>query len=85
MKLRLDPDSLTFGDLEDFEDATGEKLLEAFTGAAEGELSAKALIGLVWICKRQDDLEFTLDDARKLKLAEIEFEAPEPDPTPGSA
>lgn len=85
MKLRLDPDALTFGDLEDFESATGEKLLDAFSKASEGDLSAKALIGLVWVCQRQIDPEFSLDDARKLKLTEIEFEAAEPDPTSGSA
>jgi len=36
----------------------------------------------VWICGRSSDPEFTLDDARKVKLSDLEVEVGSADPTP---
>ena len=87
MKLRIDPDVLTLGDLEDFESAAGVDLLATLgrIDAASGMagLGIKTVVALVWICMRSDQPDFTLDDARKVRLAEIEVEVGEPDPTSG--
>lgn len=88
MKITLDVNALTFGDLEDFETTTGSGLMEQFGKIGpDGDMSgmkAKDLVALIWVCGRQANPGFTLDDARKVRLDELEFEDPEADPTPGS-
>ncbi len=94
--LQIDPDALTIGDLEDFEEGVGKPLHEALKPTpvldedgnkvfdAKGRpelqvnLSAKALRYLVWIVKRQTDPSFTPDDARKVRVGQLELAAPEP-------
>lgn len=102
--IRLDPDALTIGDLEDFENGVGATLQEALkpvpvyeldedgepkrdtdTGAkirkigedGRPEMTAKvsttALKHLVWILKRNEDENFTLDDARKVRVSTLEL------------
>lgn len=91
MKIKLNPDALTFGDLEDFETQTGEGLLDTFESIEKKQdlsgLSMRCITALLWICTRTENADFTLDDARKIKLSELkdlEIEvAGEADPTPG--
>lgn len=89
MKLTLNPDALTFGDMEDFESYTGQPLMDTFSkigndGSLTG-LGAKAVVGIVWICGRVSNPDFTVEEARKVRMTEIEIEVgAEPDPTPGS-
>lgn len=87
MKIKLDIDELTFGDMEDFEEFAGVPLMEAMQQVQAGQMPLKPAIGLIWICQRAINPNFTLDDARKVKLndLEIDLEDDEPDPTPGSA
>ena len=82
MKISLDMDALTLGDLEDFEGIAGRGITEALADYQAGKASMKEVIGLVWICQRAESPEFTLDDARKVKLTELEVEVASPDPTP---
>lgn len=95
-KLVVDPNSMTIGDLEDFEDACGMSMDKAFKSVVvrdeegnvvydepdakgirrpktEVQVSAKVLKTLVWIVKRADNPEFTLDDARSVKISELEL------------
>lgn len=85
MKLNLDPDRLTFGDLEDYENVTGVPLMSVFD-SAQGvlKLPAKQVTALVWICGRSEDPEFTYEQARQVPLTSIEVEVETPDPTDGS-
>lgn len=86
MKINFDMDALTLGDLEDFEDIAGRGLVEAMQDYQNGKVSMKELTGLVWICTRVENPEFTLAEARKVKLSdldELEIEVVSPDPTPG--
>jgi len=83
MKLDLDPDNLTLGDMEDFEAVAGRGLTEAMEDYKAGTISMKEVVGLVWICGRAANPAFTLDDARRLKVTDLEVEVAEPDPTPG--
>lgn len=88
MKITLDPGSLTFGDLDDFEVKTGEDLMETFRRVDDvGNLSGlkvSSLLALIWVCARQENPEFTYDDARKVRLNELEVEVcGGEDPTPG--
>jgi hypothetical protein len=104
-RLTFDENELTIGDLEDFEDVTGESVTKALKGkpqkddegnlirdekgrpVTEVELSARSLKALIWIASRKDNPDFTLDDARNVKITELEIirasdedEAPEADP-----
>lgn len=82
MKIKLDPNDLTFGDMEDFEQETGEPLLAALDALGKNQASAKTLIGLVWVCQRQIDPGFSMDDARKVRLSDLEVDV-SADPTTG--
>lgn len=93
MKLKLDLDALTFGDMEDFESAAGTPLGEVmkhFADAAGDEANIltsfrpKEIIALIWILARHDDESFTIEQARKIPIADLEFEETPPDPTEGS-
>lgn len=91
MKLKLDPNALTFGDLEDFEEACGEPLMDVFERVGEDGtlkgLSMRTMKALMWVCARTDNPDFSLDDVRKMKIGElkdVEVEVVgEADPTPG--
>lgn len=86
MKLTFNEDDLSFGDLEDIEDYAGQP----FSGLkvdAEGNanLSAKMLVALVWVTQRHDNPEFTVEDARKIRVSEIEVPSSNGvDPTPAA-
>lgn len=71
-KLRFDPEDMTVGDLEDFEEVTGRPLSEVFKGG-EAAFDAKVIKAMVWIAFRRDDPEFSLDDARNVKVSEIDI------------
>jgi hypothetical protein len=68
-------------DLEDFELGDLE-WLEEYLGASLSDNQAlnsmKAAVGFVFIVKRRDDPGFTIEQARKVKLAAID--APEDEP-----
>jgi len=69
-KIALDVNDLTLGELEELEEATGVKLADLGNG------SVKSTIALIWISERRRHPEFTLDDARQLKVTELEFANP---------
>lgn len=81
--LRIKPDELTIGDLADFEKIAGVTFTTATRTDKDGnsDLSAVALLALVYIVKRKDDPNFTLDDARDVKLTELQIGEDKPDPT----
>lgn len=92
--LSFDPNKLTVGDLEDFEEVVGKELGDVLrprivrdpdTNEIELDedekpvrvvkLPAKAIKALVWIVKRAENPEFTLDDARKVNVSELNIES----------
>lgn len=87
MNLTLDVDKLTMGDLEDFEDKTGRSML-SLAGEDFGSLPSRTLTALIWITGRADDPDFTWDDARKVRLADLDSDTAvekTPDPTDGGS
>jgi len=76
-KIVLDVDSLTLGELEEFEELTGLTL----DSLVAGRLPAKAITTLVFLTTRRANPEFTLDDARQLPLSALEEALPDP-PSP---
>ena len=87
--LRFSVDSLTVGDLEDIEEITGmsfDDIMDMLTSDKVGEngkigLPLKVLKALVFVVYRAADPEFTMDDARKVRVSELEVVLSEPDPT----
>lgn len=88
--LRIDPDVLTIGDLEDFEDVVGVALYDALKPkpvledgkkvlddsgrpVLETQISTKALKALIWITQRVEKPEFTLEDARRVRVSALEL------------
>lgn len=62
-------ENLTLGDIEDFEAASGVPMAALQDG---GTLPFRAVVALVWVIHRQEQPTFTLDDARRLRMADLE-------------
>jgi hypothetical protein len=73
VKIRLDPDELTLGDAEDIE-AAGFDLAGLGRLVETGKVPLKLAVLLVWITGRKVDPSFTYEDARALKVTELEIE-----------
>jgi hypothetical protein len=89
--LTLNPDDLSIGDLEDFEEITGKSLTDALRAKpvldadgnrtfdekgrplSEAQLSATVIKALVFLTKRRENPEFTLADARTVRVADLKF------------
>lgn len=74
MSIRIDVNDLTLGEVEFFEQESGLSLGDL----QDGKMTAKAVIALVCLVKRRTEPDFTMDDARKVKLSEFDVTA---DPT----
>lgn len=85
--LRFSVERITVGDMEDLEEITGlafGDLLDMLGKAESGgtmSIPIKVLKGLVFIVYRQDNPDFTVADARKVKVSELVLELEEPRPT----
>lgn len=66
-----DPDSLTLGELEWLEDELG-------TGDID-PTSPKALVRIVYLLKKRDQPDLTLDEVRQIPISSLNTPAPEPE------
>lgn len=74
--IKLDPDELTLGDLDDFEETVGESFFDCIKPGVMP--STKALLALVWITERKSDPTYTLAQAREVKVGDLDIDT---DPT----
>lgn len=81
----FDLESLTLGDLERIEEATGQPAMEWFRQIQGGSLGAKDLALLVWVVRSREDPTFTLEDARNVRIDELGGGLPPVDAAPGAA
>lgn len=75
MKLTVDMDTATLGEIEQFEVDSG-KTWEEF---AAGKAGVRGTMALICLQERRTNSKFSMEDARKIKVSDIEAEA---DPTP---
>ena len=90
MRLHIDPDSMTIGDLEDFESVTGKSFDKVLAGTIvkdeetgevikddkgrpvrEVSMRAVDLKALIWVTQRAANPEFTLEDARNVRVTDL--------------
>lgn len=86
VSIHIDPDDLTLGELEDFEDLVGRPLDEVLADAGKDgkpRISAKVLKAFVLIAGRRTNPDMTEADARAVRVSQLEL-GTKPDPT-GSA
>ena len=68
-QIAFDLDEITLGEMEELEDLLG---VEAVRDLMNGKgASAKMLVTLVYIFKRRTNPEFTMDEARKMKVTAL--------------
>ena len=98
LKISMNMDDLTFGDLEEFESVTGLVMSDAVrteivrdsNGRAvpdpedpkgrplkETKMSAKAMLGLVYLSMKHDDPTVTIDSVRNIKLSDVDLQLSE--------
>lgn len=84
--ISLDPSKLTLDDLIEFEELVGKGLFEVLPSTEEEvrnyKPSPKAMRALVFLVKRQTDPSFTIEQAGKLTISDLEIAPPDP---PGAA
>lgn len=66
LTLDIEPESFTLGELCDLAEVAGEDVLERM---AQNKLTARILVGLVWIIRRRDDPSYTIEQARSEKIS----------------
>ena len=67
-------DDLTFGDLEKLEEAAGRPAGQIIADYEKDLLTVKDMIALIYVIKSMTDPDFTLDDARSIKLTALSDE-----------
>lgn len=67
LNLAIDIETLTIGELEEIEDITGL----AFGNIDWAHLSARLMRALVYIVARRDNPDFTVEDARNVRLTQL--------------
>lgn len=88
-KLRFNPEDLTLGELEEFEEVTGrpfdEVMSEKEVIGPDGKpvrdkrgrpvrqvrMAMKEITALMWLLTRREDPQFTIEQARKLKISDL--------------
>lgn len=94
MDLKLDPNDLTLGDLEDFENYVGKPIDDVikpvpvldedgnrvFDDKGRPEMTmkvpAKAIICLVWLVNRKGNPDYTVAEARNVKVGSLVLTEP---------
>lgn len=84
-KVVLDIDDMTLGELDEFEEKSGQSLADFETG-----LKAKSITILVYLFLKRSNPDYTEDDAKKVRLADVDFkgaetESVEANPTEGDS
>lgn len=85
VRLTVDENKLTLGDLKTFKEIAGQRLQQAFAADANGVIDPdpEALIALAYVVLRKDDPSFTLEQAEAIEIGELVFG--EADPPTGAA
>ena len=68
----IDVNTITLGELEQLEDITGRNVV---TELGRGQPSARTLTALIYVVKRRENPDFTLEDARAVNASEFRVEA----------
>lgn len=94
--LAINPDDLTLGEMEEFEELSGRPLAKLLQGdivkgddgrpilgkdgkpMREIDPRVKDMIALVFLAKRREDPAFTIEDARQIKVSELQLGAADP-------
>lgn len=72
MDINFNPDDLTVGELEEFEEISGMTLSGLGRGAG---LSAKAMKAIIYLDQRRKNPKFTLEDAKAVKIGSLNWES----------
>jgi hypothetical protein len=64
----MDFDEITLGEIEEIEEFADASLSEI---GDDSKTATKLRIGLAWILKRRENPNFTIDDAKKMKMSEV--------------
>lgn len=81
-EVRIDISDLTLGEAEEFEEITGL----ALSNFGEGKpFPAKAIVALVYLTQHRTDPDFTLDDARGVRMSALSTGSVEVETDPTSS
>ena len=81
-KILFDVDSMTLADLEKLEEAADAPVSAIIQSLTGGPLTARMIAAIVWMSRQKTNPAFTLEEARSLKIGEIQFASKESEPEP---
>ncbi len=75
IKVLVDPDEFTIGDMLDIEEITGRSMGEFGSTDKDGNTtaSARTILAMAFVAARKTDPDLTQDDVRNWRMDEIEF------------
>lgn len=76
-KIKIEVDDLTIGDLETIEEIAGEPAGRVFSQ----DFSAKVLKALIFVVKRQENPDYTLEEASQVRFGDIDLVTDEDPPS----
>lgn len=79
-KITIDVSDFTLGEIEEFEEIAGVPM----SSLSSQNTPARAMTALVLIAKRRTDPDFTIEQARLIRMGELEVVDGEADPTPST-
>lgn len=74
MKLTINAEEMELGEVEFFEAESGL----TFDELTQGRTNTRALLALITIQERRKNKDYTMDDARKIRVSEIEVDDANP-------
>lgn len=74
MDLRIDVNDLTLGEVEVFEELSGQSIEDLMGGS----ITTKALLALITVTQRRENPDYSMDDARRVKISELEMRDVDP-------
>jgi len=86
-KVRLDIGELTLGEMEAWEELTGRPFGDFLAACESGleRLPTRHLLALIVVLQRRENPDYALEDARDLRLTDVEFVSADPTPAAGTS
>ncbi len=74
MKVNVDMEAMNLGELDFIEQESGLGINDL----AAGKMTTRALLAIIVVQERRKNANYSMDDARSLKIGEIEVEVADP-------
>lgn len=76
MRIAIDIETVTLGEMEQLEELTGLGFADAVTAVQKNQATMKVLVAVVYVFGRREDPSLTLEAVRAMRLDDVEWGSP---------